>query len=68
MRTVFLLALSAGLLTCTSLRAAAPSARQAAIVFKAYDKNRDSVVSLDEWLAMKRVSKSYIMIHQNRKT
>lgn len=48
--------LGIGLLATAANTNAAPSARQAANVFRAYDKNRDSVVTVNEWLAMKRVS------------
>ncbi len=33
-----------------------PTERQAVNVFRAYDKNRDSVVTADEWLAMRHLS------------
>lgn len=33
-----------------------PTERQAANVFRAYDKNRDSVVTVDEWLQMRHLT------------
>ena len=35
-----------------------PSERQAANVFRAYDKNRDGAVTVDEWLAIRHLSPS----------